>query len=132
MTPLVLTLERIGAGNELHVGGKAMALARIAQAGHVVPEAVCITTDTYRQYVMTTGLRERILLEVGRKPLLEMRLEELWDTSLRIRSLFLNTPVPTGIARRMTQALPRRLTRLPVAVRSSAIGEDAAERLGGE
>ena len=55
-----------------------------------------------------------------------MRWEEIWDAALRIRNLFLTTPLPRRL-RGPSGRRPRRTARgdVPVVVRSSAPGEDA-------
>ena len=76
------------------VGGKGYALARLAGQGFRVPETFCLTIAAYNDYIDATGLRERILMELNRKDFKEMRWEEIWDASLRIRNLFLTTAMP--------------------------------------
>ena len=80
--------------NQRHaVGGKGFALARMAKNGLRVPPALCITTEAYDEYLAGAGLRERIMTELHRKDFREMRWEEVWDTALRIRNLFLTHPL---------------------------------------
>jgi rifampicin phosphotransferase len=108
------------------VGGKGFALAKMVLQGLPVPPGVCVTTEAYQRYVDETGLKVKIIRELNRKRFEDMRWEEMWDTALRIRNLFLRMPMPPGLA----SALGRKLSMLagegPVAVRSSAPGEDAA------
>ena len=85
-----------------------------------------ITTLAYEQYLDTAGLRQLLPLLLERKPFEEMRWEELWDLGLRIRSLFLNTPLPERLTAEITAWLPSRLTCAPVTVRYSAPAEDSA------
>ena len=81
------------------VGGKGYALARLAGYGFRVPATFCLTTAAYNDYIDATGLRERILMELNRKDFKEMRWEEIWDASLRIRNLFLTTSMPVPCRR---------------------------------
>jgi len=62
------------------------------------PEALCVKSEAYLQFITCAGLRERILLEINRKNFKEMRWEEIWDASLRIRNLFLHTPFHRRLA----------------------------------
>ena len=124
---LVIALDQIRDEDRQRVGGKGFALARMRQSGMPVPDAVCIPKEAYHEYVGQTGLRMRILQEVDRKPFADMRWEELWDASLRIRNHFLHMPIPAGIADRLTGPLGSRFKDKAVAVRSSAPGEDAAQ-----
>jgi phosphoenolpyruvate synthase/pyruvate phosphate dikinase len=81
---LVIPIQRVREEDRSFVGGKAFALSRFFPMGPYIPKAICFSTEAYVQYVAATGLRERILLELGRKPFAEMRWEEIWDASLRI------------------------------------------------
>lgn len=121
----VLRLEQIGEGQRHVVGGKAWNLAQLARAGQEVPTTVVLPTTCYAAYVGATGLGERILMELGRKEFAAMRWEELWDASLRIRNLFLTTPLPAAQERDLLQALRAAFDNAPLVVRSSAPGEDA-------
>ena len=89
------------------VGGKALALARMARAGMVVPPFVAIATNAYEAYLRTTGLRTRIL-QLERKDFADMRWEELWDVALRIRNLFQTTPLPDDLRAALAQPLAAR------------------------
>ncbi len=108
------------------VGGKALALARMARAGMVVPPFVAIATNAYEAYLQTTGLRTRILFELERKDFADMRWEELWDVALRIRNLFQTTPLPDDLRAALAQPLAARFADAATVVRSSAPGEDSA------
>jgi rifampicin phosphotransferase len=114
--------ERVAA----RVGGKALALARMSRAGIAVPPFVTVTTDAYEAYLDATGLCTRIAFELDRKDFAEMRWEELWDAALRIRSLFLTTPLPEELCAALAQPLAARFVGVPTVVRSSAPGEDSA------
>jgi phosphoenolpyruvate synthase/pyruvate phosphate dikinase len=85
----ILSAEKIHSGDRHRVGGKGYALSLLAKSGFKIPRTVCITSDTYQEYVLKTGLRERILLELHRKDFKEMRWEEIWDCATRIRYMFL-------------------------------------------
>lgn len=111
---------------EPRVGGKALTLARLAAAGFAVPTALCLPVEVYRNYLQVTDLDARIAMELGRKEFSAMRWEELWDAALRIRHLFLTTPLPGPMARRLDQAIQRTFGERALAVRSSAPGEDSA------
>ena len=85
---LILSAHEIGASDLPRVGGKALALAALSQAGFRIPDFLCVTTDAYSAFLDSTGLREHILLELHRKDFTEMRWEEIWDCATRIRNLF--------------------------------------------
>ncbi len=107
-------------------GGKAVALGRLARGGLPVPGGLCVTTCAYDRYLDETGLRQRLPLLLERKAFSEMRWEELWDLGLRVRNLFLVTPLPEALAGELSAVLAGRLAGVPVTVRSSAPAEDSA------
>jgi pyruvate,water dikinase len=115
---LVLPLRKIDEQQRGQVGGKGFALAEMEKKGLRVPEAVCVTTGAYNEYVTKTGLRDQIILELYRKAFEDMRWEEIWDTSLRIRSLF---------SARLAPAIQSKFLGRTVSVRSSAPGEDSSK-----
>jgi len=125
MNSLCIDLAALSASDVPLVGGKASALGRLAGAGLPVPRGICITTLAYEQYLDTTGLRQRLPLLLERKPFQEMRWEELWDLGLRIRSLFLNTPLPEKLTAEISAALSSHLINNPLTIRSSAPAEDS-------
>lgn len=108
------------------VGGKGAALARMVTAGIPVPPGVCLSTAAYDAYVSETGLRGRILYELSRKSFADMRWEELWDAALRVRNMFLSTPVPADMEAELGPALGAVFGDAAVVVRSSAPAEDTA------
>ena len=122
----VLTLEETGDSERRLVGGKAFALAALNRAGFRVPHSICVPAPAYDAFVDATGLRERILLELNRKDFKEMRWEEIWDASLRIRNLFLTRSLPPNMEADLREAVERHFGPRPVAVRSSSIQEDSS------
>lgn len=125
MNQLLLFIEDI---NESHIdllGGKAFSLYRLYRAGFNVAPMVCTTTLCYDMFLDLTGLRERIMLELNRKDFSEMRWEEIWDASLRIRNMFHITELPEMIKSGLEIELHKRFSNMPVVVRSSAPGEDS-------
>jgi pyruvate,water dikinase len=106
------------------LGGKASAIARIVRAGFTVPETACLTTAAYEHFLNINGLREKIQLELSRKDFNDMRWEEIWDTSLRIRYLFLTTPVPADLEAEIREHFSNGFGAKSLAVRSSAPDED--------
>ncbi len=121
----LISLEQIADVHLPDVGGKGLALARMAAAGMNVPPALVLRAGAYREYVSVTGLRERILLELNRKSFEDMRWEEMWDAALRIRSMFLSTPIPDGMYEEISRGVAQAFPSVPTAVRSSALAEDA-------
>jgi pyruvate,water dikinase len=122
---LVIPLTSLADAHLHQVGAKAFNIGVMFLSGVRVPRTLCITQDAYETYVRSTGLMERISLELGRKDFRDMRWEELRDTSLRIRNMFLNTAMPGHLVKKIREPLEELFGEDPVAVRSSAPGEDA-------
>jgi phosphohistidine swiveling domain-containing protein len=122
---LIIPFESIAEADRPRVGGKAYTLSVMARTGAKVPPGVCVTVDAYRQYVRLTGLAERIRLELSRKNFTEMRWEEIWDASLRIRNMFITTPLPQPLYRAISGPLLERFGDTAVVVRSSSPDEDS-------
>ena len=110
-----------------YAGGKGANLGELTAAGLPVPPGFVIGAPTYAAYCEQTGLRERLqgLLE-GIDVEDTARLEQV---SAEARALFDATPMPDAIAAEIAEAYSRLCGEgeQPVAVRSSATGEDTAE-----
>ena len=102
---IILSLHQIGDQDRPKVGGKAFALAEMVKRGMRVPEALSISIEAYDHYVSSTGLRDRIVFELYRKPFEEMRWEEIWDTALRIRNAFLQTAIPADLQKELSPSI---------------------------
>lgn len=126
--PLLIPLGAPGQWDEQITGGKAAKLARLRNADFEVPRGFCLTTWAYDAFLQEAGITTAIHMELGRKSMDAMRWEEIWDAALRIRAAFLAQPL-SGLLREAVAAGLRALdTSMPLAVRSSAIGEDSAGR----
>ena len=93
--------------------------------GVSVPPTLCLTTQAYELFVDAASLRPVIRQELGRKHFADMRWEEIWDTALRIRNRFLRASVPQAVEAELAERLAGEFASGPLAVRSSAPGEDA-------
>ena len=122
----ILSAAQVSPEDRNRVGGKGYALAKLAAKGFLIPETLCLTVDTYNEFVLQTGLRERILLELHRKDFKEMRWEEIWDCATRIRNMFLRTPMPVEVEIRIRGEIAARFKDKSAVVRSSAPDEDDA------
>ncbi|WDP86210.1 MAG: hypothetical protein HUN05_14630 [Desulfobacter sp.] len=76
MKPLLKTDEFLTAGRD-QVGGKAYCLAKIHNHGIRVPKTLCIPCTVYDDYLVQSYLKDRIFLEINKKPLEQMRWEEI-------------------------------------------------------
>jgi phosphoenolpyruvate synthase/pyruvate phosphate dikinase len=124
----VIPLAQAADLDEGLIGGKAAKLAQLAQAGFRVPSGFFITTHAYEHFVERQDLARLIRMELGRKPFASMRWEEIWDVALRIRSAFLTSTIPDALAQAIAAAVEELGAAKPLAVRSSAPGEDSANR----
>ncbi len=107
------------------LGGKGAALARLARGGFSIPATLCLHSTAYDDFLAVNGTCEKIQLELARKDFKEMRWEEIWDASLRIRNLFLNGRFPDQLSSQIRQYVERHFAGKAMAVRSSAPDEDA-------
>lgn len=123
MNPILL-LKDVTADHRKIIGGKAYALAQLAQADFRIPQTVFVTTDAYHSFLARNGLSERILLELNRKNFNEMRWEEIWDCATRIRHLFLKQKISDTLHHQLKEAIEMHFTGKAVTVRSSALDED--------
>ncbi|MGC9332716.1 MAG: PEP/pyruvate-binding domain-containing protein, partial [Anaerolineae bacterium] len=124
----VIRLAQAADCDESLIGGKAAKLAQLSRAGFRVPDGFFITTDAYEHFVKEKDLARLIRIELGRKSFSSMRWEEIWDVALRIRSAFLAAPVSLALAQAIVAAVEGLGASKPLAVRSSAPGEDSAQR----
>ena len=123
---LLIPFSQIEEEDRPRVGGKALALAEMLRHGLNVPGGLAVTTDAYARHVDATGLRERILLELNRKPFQDLRWEEMWDAALRIRNMFATGAPPAELREPLLEPFEDAFGSKPVVVRSSAPAEDSA------
>ncbi len=123
----IIPLSRLLEGDRGRVGGKAHALAVMMQKEMDVPAAIAITTDAYNTFVTETGLDTKIMMELNRKTYDDIRWEELWDISLRIRNMFANTSLPVKLHEIIKESVETFFSGKSIVVRSSAPGEDTSD-----
>jgi phosphoenolpyruvate synthase/pyruvate phosphate dikinase len=122
MTSCIVELQSVTEGAVGDVGGKAVCLAALAREGISVAPGFCITVEAYEEFVARNGIAERIGMELARKRFDDMRWEEIWDSSLRIRNLFIRGIVSQRIQESIRAAVDA--LNHPVVVRSSSPKED--------
>lgn len=108
------------------LGGKGLALFQMSAAGLPVPKPICIGTSAYDLFVDHNHLREKIGLELYRKSIRDMRWEEIWDASLRIKLLFMKAKIGRELETNILDTLRDHFGDGPLAIRSSAPEEDGA------
>lgn len=106
------------------LGGKGAGLARLAAAGLTVPDGFVVTTDAF-QSVVDPPLRRR-LHEVAATTA-SGTIEALETTSARLRDVVLGRSEDHRVLAAVADAYRRLGDDVPVAVRSSASGEDSAD-----
>lgn len=124
----VILLTEVTDADEPQVGGKAARLAALTRAGFAVPEGFCLTIKAYQRFLKASHLGDVIRMELGRKAFGDMRWEEIWDAALRIRSAFTSATVPQEIASEIANAIKGFPEQTSWAIRSTAPGEDSAQR----
>ena len=117
-------LEALPSGESHAIGGKGASLYRLRTHRVRVPGTVCVTTQAYQDFVDFGGLREKIHLELSRKKFADMRWEEIWDASQRLRLLFLRATMPPDMESAMRQTIEQAFGNRATVVRSSAPEED--------
>jgi pyruvate,water dikinase len=120
----LIKTDDISSKNRNLVGDKAYNIALLKQSGVKVPESIALTTSAYKKYMHSSGMDAFILRELKRKKIQDYRWEELWDISLRVKNAFVRKKMPTYIENEIESELKNLFNDKPVAVRSSAPGED--------
>src|SRR5438132_1289503 len=104
------------------IGGKAAGLAKLGTAGARVPPWFVVTTDAFAAHLSQGDLEATVDRELA-----QLTAQNLEATSQRLRAAVEAQPLPPVVR----VALPGALGSLapgPWAVRSSMVGEDAADR----
>ena len=122
----ILPIETVPTGSGHLIGGKGNALRQLSDQGLRIPRTLCVTTQAYKDFFDNSGLREKINLELNRKVFSQMRWEEVWDASQRIRLLFLRAPMPAALQLELEQSISRTFKDATTVVRSSAPDEDGS------
>lgn len=86
-------IAELAAEDAAWAGAKSVRLGELARLGIPVPEGLCLGSDAYRRFLEETGLDQRVQILLHRKRFEDMRWEGIWDLALRIRNLFLRTPM---------------------------------------
>ena len=125
--PWVISLDAASCDDQ-RIGGKAAQLARLHRAGFRIAPGFCVTVAAYEQFLPGHAIAPRRPDGTWPQAIRRTAVEELWDTALRIRNRFSVAKVPLAVAQSICRAVRLLGTRTPVAVRSSAPGEDSAQR----
>lgn len=132
---LTLQISRIGAGHDRAVGAKAANLARTRrELGLPVPEGFAVTTAAYWQFLLETGLSEKI--DDAMAGLVADDPASIESIGREIRALIIESPLPRSIREAIEAAAADMAgaasADIHLAVRSSAIGEDGEISFAGQ
>lgn len=106
------------------IGMKAFSLSKIKKNGFLIPRSIILTSHSYEFFMASNGLKKLIEVELGRKSMINMRWEELWDCALRIRNLLMRADVPQLINVQLKKAILDYFGTSKIAIRSSSSQED--------
>ena len=126
--PLVLPIADISLDMADETGGKMANLGEIRRRlGISVPDGFVVTASGFQYFMAANGLQEEIDRRIQAAN--AGRLDEVFALSSSIQSLILRAPVPDDLAAAITAEVERLAAShagpLRLAVRSSAVGEDA-------
>ncbi|SNR42723.1 phosphoenolpyruvate synthase [Halorubrum vacuolatum] len=120
----VLWLDEVDADDLGTVGGKAASLGELIGAGLPVPPGFVVTADTYRTFIVDSGIDEELFAAVDVDPEDSAALREAANTA---HELIMETPLPEPVRAEILDrygSMGEEGTEAFVAVRSSATAED--------
>lgn len=129
-TAYVLPLSALSAETALSVGAKMANLGEIGNRLQLqVPEGFAITATAYQRFLESAGLDEELAKHLAQAPIDD--LESLEAISREIQTLVRQAPLPPDLEEALLAA-GKPLQGLPLAVRSSAVGEDTDFSFAGQ
>jgi pyruvate, water dikinase len=128
--PMLRWLSELSDKDNAEVGPKIARLGTLRASGVEVPDGFAITTTTFERFLAGNDLGRRVDRELALVSDIDSILE-LEAASLRVRELIEQAPMECALESALRDAYDELCFRhgdvsLPVAVRSSAAGEDAA------
>ncbi|MEE2035380.1 PEP/pyruvate-binding domain-containing protein, partial [Rhodococcus chondri] len=121
----VRPIADVGPKDAPTVGGKSANLGELTRCGFPVPAAFAITVDAYLDAMTAAGIRDRLRDEV--LPGEHVDEATLLRSSGELAESVTGAPVPDDLRGEIVDAYARLGDNVPVAVRSSAPAEDAAD-----
>ena len=129
---MIRTFQDCSKHDVLLVGGKCASLGEMVRVGKNVPLGFAVTVNAYKQFIMETGIDQKIrdtMSELGLDKKTEVSFHE---ASKIITTIVKSTPIPDSIREPIRAAYEELSARygtenVMVAVRSSATMEDAAD-----
>jgi pyruvate, water dikinase len=131
---LVCPLAAVGAADRGVAGGKGASLGELHRAGLPVPPGFVVTVPAFRQAMREAGAAASSdwAIEAELAPVLASQdgpagQDAINRATAAIRTRIVAAPIPAGVAKAVAAAYADLGADVPVAVRSSAVGEDAAQ-----
>lgn len=121
---LVCSLRAVGADDRAVAGGKGASLGELYRAGLPVPPGFVVTVPAFRRAMQAADPAGTIEAEIAAVPPHDRAID---DATAAIRARIVAAPMPGDVAAAIAAAYEELGPEVPVAVRSSAVGEDAAE-----
>ncbi len=121
---LVCSLRAVGAADRAVAGGKGASLGELHRAGLPVPPGFVVTVPAFRRAMQAADPGGAIEAEIAALPPHHRAIER---ATASIRARIVAAPLAGDVAAAITAAYEGLGPEVPVAVRSSAVGEDAAE-----
>lgn len=121
-----LSLHKILPRHRPLVGGKAANLARLTQAGFLIPPGFCITTSAYHRFLQSQGLEKEIEVILSQGKANDDFLRDLAEVRRAIEEAPLPLELEGEIRAALQQTFPSISSPISLALRSSASSEDSA------
>ena len=122
----VLWLDEVDKDDVPLVGGKGANLGELLRLGVPVPEGFVVDASTFKHFIESTGLKDKIIEILSSVDVNNMK--ELEEASKKIREMIESTPMPKEIEEEIRRAYRQLCEEVGeevyVAVRSSATAED--------
>lgn len=130
--PLTVPLSELRASDALLAGVKMANLGEVRGLGFNVPEGFAVTTAAFDLFMEENGLRERT--HTLKRIIATRGPEGIVAPSREVRESILNAPAPERLVEAIQASYDRIAAGavLPVALRSSAVGEDLASSHAGQ
>lgn len=127
--PDILWLDELGDHSTSRAGAKIARLGELRRTGTIVPDGFVVTTRAFERFLEETGA-SRVVCEAMKMAAEDRAL--LSEASRRARAAIAETELPRSMQELVVDAYDElsyryRDLNIPVAVRSSATGEDASE-----
>jgi pyruvate,water dikinase len=124
MAELTRALADLRTADTESFGGKSSALGELIAAGIPVPPGFAVSTEPYRAFVAEAGLGR--MIEAAMSGFVPDDLDSVGRVSHRIGEAMRSAPMPSPVRDEIASCYAK-LGGPPVAVRSSALGEDSQE-----